>query len=119
MLYRGFEELPDEFSANDDRTLRVIAELVEIAEYAESFPVCLWVYGDETSKQELSEACAKLPSAEQTEFLMSLPHSQRRERERLSYAHDEPRVALKRYRNELAAFNKRAKQTVKEAQRNQ
>ena len=119
MLYRGFEELPDEFSANDDRTLRVVAELVEIAEYAESFPVCLWVYGDETSKQELSEACAKLPSAEQTEFLMSLPHSQRRERERLSYAHDEPRVALKRYRNELAAFNKRAKQTVKEAQRNQ
>lgn len=117
LLYRGFEDLPGEFSIDDDTTLKTIAELVEIAEYAESFPVCLWIYGDETSKQELSEAREKLPSPEQTEFLMSLPHSRRRERERLSYAHDEPRVALKRYRNELAAFNRRAKQATKEAQR--
>jgi len=117
MLYRGFDELPDDFSISDSTTLRTIAELVEIAEYAESFPVCLWIYGDDTSKQELLDACDKLPSIEQTEFLMSLPHSRRRERERLSYAHDEPRVALKRYRNELAAFNKRTKQAAKDAQR--
>jgi len=119
MLYKGFEELPDEFSPDDDKTLRIIAELIEIAEYAEGFPVCLWIYGDETSRKELSQACERLPSAEQTEFLMSLPHSRRRERERLSYAHDEPRVALKRYRNELAAFNKRTKQAAKATQRNQ
>ncbi|GAA5497211.1 hypothetical protein Rhal01_03404 [Rubritalea halochordaticola] len=116
MLYRGFEELPEKFSTDDDKTLRIIAELVEIAEYAEDFPVCLWIYGDETSKETLSEACERLPSVEQLEFLMSLPHSRRRERERLSYAHDEPRVALKRYRNELAAFNKRAKLAGKKAQ---
>ena len=112
MLYRGFEDLPGGLSEDADTTLKIIAELLEIAEYAESFPVCLWIYGDETSKQELSEACGRLPSPEQTEFLMSLPHSRRRERERLSYAHDEPRVALKRYRNEYAAFNKRTKQAA-------
>lgn len=117
MLYKGLEELPDEFSINDARTLKTIAEVIEIAEYAESFPVCIWIYGDQTSKEELSEACGKLPSIEQTEFLMSLPHSRRRERERLSYAHDEPRIALKRYKNELAAFNQRTMQAAKDAQR--
>jgi hypothetical protein len=117
MLYRGLEELPNTFSVSDSKTLMTITELVEIAEYAVSFPVCLWIYGDDTSKQELMEACSKLPSIEQTEFLMSLPHSQRRERERLSYAHDAPRGALKRYRKELAAFNTRAKQAAKDAQR--
>ena len=114
MLYRGFEELPDVFSSSNDSTEKIIAELVEIAEYAESFPVCLWIYGDQTSKQALSNACDKLPSIEQTEHLMSLPHFRRRERERLSYAHDEPKIARKRYRKELADFNKRNKQARKD-----
>ena len=115
MLYRGFETQPDRFS--DSSTLEIIDELVEIAEYAESFPVSLWIFGDDTSKQELSDALKQLPTKEQLDFLHNLPHSRRRERERLSYAHDEPRVALKRYRNELAAFNKRAKEKIKDDQR--
>jgi len=119
MLYKGMEELPDSFPADEEKLHRIIAELVEIAEYSKSFPVSLWIYGDETSKKALKEALSKMPSKEQLDFLLSLPHSYRRERERLSYAHNEPNTALKRYRNELAAYNKRTKNSKKNEQRSQ
>ena len=116
-LYRGFDELSEIFPLNGESLQKTISELVEIAQYAENFPICLWISGDDSSKEKLISACSMLPSVEQTEFLMSLPHSKRRERERLSYAHDEPCVALKRYRSELAEFNRRTKHKLKNAQR--
>jgi hypothetical protein len=117
VLYRDFEALARSQALDAERLSVIIAELVEMAEYSAEFPVCLWAYGDETTRDFLQEWMAPLPSPEQITHFLSLPHMTRHDRERLPYRHSEPKMALKRYRNELAAFNRRQKLAAKNDQR--
>ena len=117
MLYRSFEVLPEKLHRPEMDVAVLIAELNEIAEYSRAFPISLWIYGDDTSETFLKERVAALPTNEQIERLMELPHFLRTERERLSYRHDGEKVALKRVRNEEAAYNKRRKLAAKDRQR--
>jgi len=110
MIYRGCDELPEMFPLDDERLHKIIDEVIEIAEYSRSFPICLWIHGDATSQAFLDKRRAPLPSSEEIEHLMNLPHYKQLESDRLPYCHDTEKLALKRYRRELAAFNKRKKQ---------
>ena len=94
-----------------EHVFAVVAELLEISEYSKAFPICLWIFGDDTSKSFLDEWIQKLPPSLQIEALMQLPHFLRIERERLPYMSFCEEAALKRYRNEVAAYNKRNKQS--------
>jgi hypothetical protein len=116
-LYRSFDVIRPKVARTDAEILAIISELVEIAEYSRSFPISVWIHGDGTSKAFLDETLAGLPSTEQIERLASLPHFRRLEMERLPYAHNADTVALKRFRNEEAAFNKRQKDERKNQQR--
>jgi hypothetical protein len=102
----------------DEMIEKIIEEIVAIAEYSKEFPICLWICGDMTSKSFLEEWVAELPSHSQIEKLMNLPHFTRIERERPEYMYDSEVVALKRHRNEEAAFNKRQKATRKTNNKN-
>lgn len=117
VLYRDFESLADSQALDAERLGVIIAELVEVAEYSAPYPVCLWAFGDETTRDFLQERMAQLPSPEQITHFLNLPHMTRHDRERLPYRHSEPKLALKRYRNELAAFNRRQKVAAKNDQR--
>jgi len=116
-LFRSFDVLPEKSGRTETDIRAIISEVVEIAEYSRGFPISVWIYGDDTSKAFLDETLAALPPTEQMERLMSLPHFRRLEMERLPYAHNADKVALKRYRNEEAAFNKRQKNERKSQQR--
>ncbi len=117
-LYRSFEPLVAEKRYSEQLLLETIEELCQIAEASRNFPLSLWIYGDETSKTFLQEWLAPLPSKEQIEHLFTLPHHRRTEREaRLPYRFDEEKPALKRYGNELAAYNKREKLAMRTKQR--
>jgi hypothetical protein len=116
-LYRSFDLIPEKTGRTEADILAIISEVVEIAEYSRGFPISVWIHGDDTSKAFLDETLAGLPSTEQIERLTSLPHFRRQEMERLPYAHNADTVALKRYRNEEAAFNKRQKDERKNQQR--
>jgi hypothetical protein len=116
-LYRSFDLVPEKVRRTGAEVLAIISELVEIAEYSRAFPISLWIHGDGTSKALLDETLAGLPSTEQIERLVDLPHFRRLEMERLPYAHNADTTALKRYRNEEAAFNKRQKDERKNRQR--
>jgi hypothetical protein len=116
VLYRDFESFARDDPFQDKRYTVIISELVEVAEYSASFPVCLWAFGDETTRDFLNERLASLPSPEQMTHFMTLPHMIRHEFERQHYRYSEPKPALKRYRNALAAFNRRRKLAAKNAQ---
>lgn len=117
MIYRGFDDVMEttRFSALELQTL--IKELMEVAEYSREFPISLWIYGDETSKSYLDEWLSPLPSKEQIEQLMRLPHFERMESERLHYRFISEEQAIKRFRSELAEFNRRNKLKRKNDQR--
>ena len=116
-LYRSFESIA-QTHFGEQGLLEIIAEICQIAQASEDFPLSLWIYGDETSKTFLQKWLAPLPSKEQIEHLFTLPHHQRTEREdRLPYRFDGEQPALERYRNELAAYNKRKKLAIKTKQR--
>lgn len=110
VLYRDFESLTGTDQVLTDRFLTIIDELIAIAEYSASFPVCVWAYGDETTADHLREWLIKLPTPEQMAQVLKLPHMTRHELERTPYRHSEPKLALKRYRKEQADFNRRRKQ---------
>jgi len=117
MIYRGFDALIDTSCLSDLDLHALIKELIDISEYSREFPISLWIYGDCTSKDFLDERLSPLPSKEQIEWLMKLPHFQRMESERLHYRFISEEQAIKRYRNELGDFNRRAKLKAKDAQR--
>ena len=113
LFLRNLEEI-EGFSGTEERVQNIftlVAELIEISEYSKAFPICLWIYGDDTSKSFLDEWIQKLPPPDQIEGLMQLPHFRRIERDRLPYMSFCEETSLKRYRNEVAAYNKRHKQS--------
>jgi hypothetical protein len=115
-LYRDLESLPKKIHKTQSDIQKIILELVDIAEYSKeaeyskNYPFCVWIFGDTHSKLRLEETLNKLPTAEQADELLWLPHFRKLENERLGYAFNSDEAALKRYRNEEAAFNKRQKQ---------
>jgi hypothetical protein len=117
VLYRDFESLVGDDAFQIRRYTDIIAELVDIAEYSATFPVSLWAYGDEATREFLGTWLAPLPTAEQMAHFLTLPHMTQLELERVPYRHSEPKLSLKRYRRELAAFNLRRKVAGKNAQR--
>ena len=117
VLYRDFEKLVGDDVSRSEHFLSIITELVELAEYSSTFPVCLWGYGDETTREFLDGWLAPLPSPEQMAHVLKLPHMTRHELERIPYRYSEPKLSLKRYRNELADYNRRCKLTAKNDQR--
>jgi hypothetical protein len=117
VLYRDFEALVRDDTSRSERLLTIIAELVELAEYSATFPVCLWAYGDETTREFLGGWLAPMPSPEQMAHVLKLPHMRQHELERTPYRYSEPKLSLKRYRNELADYNRRCKLTAKNNQR--
>ena len=119
VLYRDFESLVGEDGSRTEHYIDIITELITICEYSSTFPVCLWAYGDETTRDFLAEWLAPLPSPEQMAHVLKLPHMTRHELERIPFRHSEPKMALKRYRNALADFNHRRKLATKNEQRSQ
>jgi len=119
MIYRGFDDFLGTCGLSEVDLQSFISEIVEISEYSREFPISLWIFGDETSKTFLDERLSPLPPTAQIEQLMKLPHFQRMETERLHYGFISEEQALKRFRNELADFNRRSKLKAKNIQRNQ
>lgn len=119
VLYRDFETLTGCDSGEADALQRAIDELVEIVEFGADFPVCLWAFGDETTREILSKWLEPLPPPEQMAHVLKLPHLQRHELERLPYRYSEPKTSLKRYRKQLADYNRRRKHAAKNRQRSQ
>jgi len=119
VIYRDFESLAGEDGSRAEHYTAIIAELVEICDYSSAFPVCLWSYGDETTREFLAEWLAPLPTPDQMAHVLKLPHMSRHELERMPYRHSEPKTALKRYRNALADYNRRRKFAAKNDQRTQ
>lgn len=117
VLYRDFDLLVGEDSSEAEQLTSIITELVEICEYSEAFPICLWAYGDESTADFLAEWLAPLPSPDQMAHVLKLPHMTQHELERMPYRHSEPKLALKRYRKALADFNLRRKRDAKTEQR--
>jgi hypothetical protein len=58
-----------------------------------------------------------LPSTKQMEHFLKLPHMTRHERDRLLYRYSDDKISLKRYKNEMADYNRRCKLTAKNVQR--
>ncbi len=116
-LYRNFDTLTEGEPQRAERILAIISELVDISEHSREFPVCLWAYGDSSTRDFLTERLASLPSTEQMAHFLNLPHMTRHERDRLLYRHSDEKVSLKRYRDELADYNRRCKLAVKNDQR--
>lgn len=116
-IYRNYESILEKEPVINGVLDEVISEAVAVAEYSVAFPICLWTYGDDTSRDFLNEWLAPMPTPEQAAHILSLPHMHRHERERLPYRCDADKVALKRFRNEQADFNRRRKHAAKEAQR--
>lgn len=117
VLYRDFESLVGDDAERGERYMAIINELVDLSEYSSTFPVSLWAYGDDTTREFLAEWLAPLPTPEQMALVLKLPHMTQHELERIPYRYSEPKMALKRYRNELAAFNRRRKLATKNEQR--
>lgn len=112
-LYRASETLVSgegvESGYSEDEIEAFVSELTKIAEHSKAFPISLWIFGDETTKSFLDSELARLPTSDHIRALIELPHFQRLEGERLAYGHDAEKPALKRFRNEEAAYNKRRK----------
>lgn len=116
-LYRHFDTLTKGEPQRAERILATIAEIIDISEHSREFSVCLWAYGDISTRDFLAERLASLPSTQQMEHFLKLPHMTRHERDRLLYRYSDDKVSLKRYRNELADYNRRRKLTAKNDQR--
>lgn len=117
-LYQNRRDEPGSIKLDQSDCQAATDELLQIAEYSREFPICLWCHGDTTTKEWFrSEWLDRLPPPEQVSFFQSLPHIERLESERLPYAHNSEKLALKRYRKELASFNKHQKIERKEEQR--
>ena len=116
-LYHHFDTLTKGESQRAECILAIIAEIVDISEYSREFPVCLWAYGDTSTREFLAERLASLPSTQQMENFLNLPHMTRHERDRLLYRYSDDKVSLKRYRSELADYNRRCKLNAKNDQR--
>jgi len=119
VIYRDFESLAGEDGSGTEHYTAIIEELVEICEYSSRFPVCLWAYGDETTREFLAEWLSQLPTPDQMAHVLKLPHMTRHELERIPYRHSEPQAALKRYRTAMADYNRRCKLAAKSDQRTQ
>lgn len=119
ILYRSFESISSELDFEESKLKEIIEELKEIIEYAKKHPICLWIYGDESSEEWLKEKIDGLPSSEQISQLLKLPHMNQHRAERLSYRFvGEENLTSKRMRREEANFNKRMKLAHKNQQRN-
>ena len=95
-----------------------IKELIEMVEISKCHLVSFWIYGDESNKKELDAERAALPSEEQMARVLKLPHVEYRMRRVMpEYDVMDEKTALKRYRNELADFNRRKKLAQKNQQR--
>ena len=95
-----------------------INELLEMVEASKGHLVSFWTYGDESNKKDLDEERASLPSEEQMAKVLTLPHVEYRLRRVMpEYFVMAEKLALKRYRNELADFNRRKKLAHKKQQR--
>lgn len=116
-LYRSYEEFKASPFVDSENLDLMISELVEIAEYSRSFPICIWSYGDSISAEAVLQTIKALPGDDQIGKLLSLPHFSRLERERLHYQYLSEESALKRFRTELGNFNKRKKDERKNQQR--
>jgi hypothetical protein len=116
-LYASYEKLEGESWGKDQKIDLIIGEAVDIAEYAKEFAVCVWTYGDSLSEELLKERLSGLPSEAATRRLLTLPHLERLESERLSYGFIAEGLAEKRYRRELGNFNKRKKDGRRNEQR--
>ncbi len=116
-LYRHFDMLTKGEPQRARRILDIIGELVDISEHSREFPVCLWAYGDTSTRDLLTERLALLPSTKQMEHFLKLPHMTRHERDRLLYRYSDDKISLKRYKNEMADYNRRCKLTAKNVQR--
>lgn len=93
-------------------------ELLEMVEASKGHLISFWTYGDESNKKELDEERAALPSEKQMAKVLALPHVEYRMRGVMpEYFVMDEKLALKRYRNELADFNRRKKLTQKNQQR--
>lgn len=95
-----------------------IDELLEMVEASKGHLVSFWTYGDESNKKDLDEERAALPSEEQMAKVLTLPQVEYRMRRVMpEYFVMDEKMALKRYRNELADFNRRKKLANKNQQR--
>jgi hypothetical protein len=117
LLYRHYDEVLENLNLKPDALQSVIDDLLRIVELSRQCSVCLWIYGDESCKEWLAERRALLPEEAQMRAFIELPHHQRSRKERLHYRHIDDKAALARFRNELAAFNKRRKIDAKNQQR--
>ena len=95
-----------------------IKGLLEMVEISKDHLVSFWIHGDESDKKYLDEERAALPSEEQMARVLKLPHVEYRMRRVMpEYEVMDEKTALKRYRNELADFNRRKKLAQKNQQR--
>ena len=117
MFYKHHDEVLEKLGWDEAAFEKTGQELLAIVEASRAYPISLWIYGDETSRDFLNERRSQLPSTEQMEQLLALPHFFRSQRERLHYRHINDKMALARYRNELAEFNRRRKLARKNSQR--
>jgi hypothetical protein len=117
MLYKHHEQVLEMVAIDESDLESIVQELLNIVEASKNYPICLWIYGDETSRQFLEERRSSLPPTDQMQALLDLPHFYRTRKERLHYRYINDKAALARYRNELADFNRRKKQRTKNQQR--
>lgn len=117
MFYKHHDHVLEQLQIEETDFDKIVQELLAIVEASRDYPICLWIYGDETCKAFLGKWRAGLPSVEQMQKLLDLPHFFRTKKERLHYRYIDDKMALKRYRNELASFNQRKKLAKKNRQR--
>lgn len=92
--------------------------LLEMTEISKDHLISFWIHGEESNKKDLDEERAALPSEQQMAKVLTLPHVEYRMRRVMpEYLVMDEKIALKRYRNELADFNRRKKMAQKNQQR--
>lgn len=117
MLYKHHDLVLEQLRWTEHIFEQVTSEFLAIVDASKGYPISLWIFGDETSKSFLDEKRAELPTSEQMKAFLELPHFARTRRERPHYRYIDEKSALKRYRNELADFNRRKKLAHKNQQR--
>ncbi|MBN8419065.1 MAG: hypothetical protein J0L73_09135 [Verrucomicrobia bacterium] len=117
MLHKHHDLVLEQLKWTEEAFEQVTSEFLAIVDASKAYPISLWIYGDETCKAFLDEKRAELPTAEQMSAFIDLPHFARTRRERPHYRYIDEKMALKRYLNELADFNRRQKLAQKNQQR--
>ena len=107
-LFTNFESHTESAMSAGELRL-IICELVEICEYVVDYPVCIWTYGDDSSRELLSDCLVTLPDVEKMRSIHNAPACSEASKDRLPYRYSEPKAALKRFRREEAAYNRRKK----------